>query len=82
MHPIFLLIDPDKLSFKRGDQLELLDGDGFQFLHGRKMEKQIIDEIYCCYGRNCTTEREGYMKPSSGIEELLDNLKGNKLKQQ
>ena len=82
MHPIFLLIDPDKLSFKRGDQLELLDGDGFQCLHGRKIEKQIIDEIYCCYGRNCTTEREGYMKPSSGIEELLDNLKGNKLKQQ
>ena len=82
MHPIFLLIDPDKLSFKQGDQLELLDGDGFQFLKRRKIEKWIIDEMYCSYGRNCTTGMEGYMKPSSGIEELLDDLKGNKIKQQ
>ena len=80
MHPIFLLIDTDKLSFKRGDQLELVDGDGFQFLHRRKIEEQKIDEMYCCYVRNCTTEKEGYMKPSSVIEEVLDNLIGNKLK--
>ena len=83
VHSVFLLTDPGKLSFEKGDQLELLDGDGFQFLHRRQIEERMIDEMYCFYFRNCTTKREGYMKPSTAdiaqFGLLLDNPNGNKL---
>ena len=73
---VFLHTDPGKLSFKKGDQIELLDYDGLIFLKQRQIEIPMIDGMFCIYGRNCRTKKEGYLKPSS----LLENPNGNKLK--
>ena len=81
INSVFLHTDPDKLSFKEGDQIELLDYDGLIFLKRRQIEIPMIDEMFCIYGRNCRTTnegepQEGYLKPSS----LLENPNGNRLK--
>ena len=76
INSVFLHTDPEKLSFKKGDKIELLDYGGLIFLKRRQIEIPMIDEMFCIYGRNCRTKKEGYLKPSS----LLENPNGNKLK--
>ena len=76
INSVFLHTDPDKLSFKEGDQIEFLDNGGLLFLQRRQIEISMMDGMFCIYGRNCRTKKEGYLKPSS----LLENPNGNKLK--
>ena len=68
--------DDNQLSFKKGDKIEFLDIGSLIFLQRRQIEIPIIDGMFCIYGRNCRTTKEGYLKPSS----LLENPNGNKLK--
>ena len=68
--------DDNQLSFKKEDEIELLDYGGLIFLKRRQIEIPMMDGMFCIYGRNCRTKKEGYLKPSS----LLENPNGNKLK--
>ena len=72
--------EDNQLLFKEGDEIELLDYGGLTFLKRRQIEIPMIDGMFCIYGRNCRTTKEGepqegYLKPSS----LLDNPNGNNL---
>ena len=67
--------DNNQLSFEKGDEIELLDYGGLTFLE-RQYEIPMIDGMFCIYGQNCRTGQQGYLKPSS----LLENPNGNKLK--
>ena len=68
--------DDNQLSFKKGDKIEFLDNGGLIFLQRRKIEISMMNGMFCIYGQNCRTKEEGYLKPSS----LLENPNGNKLK--
>ena len=68
--------EDNQLLFKEGDEIELLDYGGLTFLKRRQIEIPMIDGMFCIYGRNCRTTKEGYLKPSS----LVVDLYGNQLK--
>ena len=68
--------EDNQLLFKEGDEIELLDYGGLTFLKRRQIEIPVINGMFCIYGQNCRTKKEGYLKPSS----LQENPHGNKLK--
>ena len=65
--------EDNQLLFKEGDEIELLDYGGLTFLKRRQIEIPMINGMFCIYGQNCRTKEEGYLKPSS----LVDDLNGN-----
>jgi hypothetical protein len=67
--------EDNQLLFKKGEEIEFLDNGGLLFLQRRQIEIPIMDGMFCIYGRNCRTKEEGYLKPTS----LLENPNGNKL---
>jgi hypothetical protein len=61
------------LSFKKGDEIELLDYGGLIFFKRRQIEIPMINGMFCIYGQNCRTKKEGYLKPSSLVVDLYGN---------